>query len=580
MSETANIQTFSDIKLTSKGLRLLAKAQTGKQLKFTRVIIGDGYLPEGQDILTLTSVVHEVPSHQTGTNATSATVDITSCQVVGDGMVNLRTKIRNGDKGFYLRELLYMAEDPDDGEIPFAYTEAGDGANAMPAFDGKSYVIRNIDAAFIISNATNITANITLPSEVTKEEFDAAMSKADKRLDIIENAVFDDEYGMRWTVGASAPEVERCLRKNGTLFTGDNTGLTFSVNPDGSFNSSYSELPIWGEIERVTLQGQVMVRIPKYYIKRETTGGYLYTWVCKKKKVGYRCAAIFLQDDGVTENDYYYVGAYESTNDSLGESASGKYYANDKMTYATGWTITEYRNAAKAIGDGWGITSMAEVGDLWQVLLPMEFGTRDVQSVAAGICSTLRLGDTTNPNLIKPYKTGLCDSVENLHGIAYIYDTSPLGETNTYTGLGINCGANPFVWHGIENPYGGIYKWIDGLTMYNNNIYTSNKRTSFATDAIDNYTTVGYTPTTSGVVKDLGYDESVPYCRLSIESTTTTGVYFADKSIISLTDGYRYAAFGGYYEGRTDVGVWCINIDRKSTYKFSTIGSRLSYTPE
>lgn len=579
MSETTNIQTFSDIKLTSKGLRLLAKAQTGKPLKFTRVIIGDGYLPEGQDILSLTSVVHEVPSHQTGTNATSATVDITSCQVVGDGMVNLRTKIRNGDKGFYLRELLYMAEDPDDGEIPFAYTGAGDGANAMPAFDGKSYVIRNIDAAFITSNANNITANITLPSEVTKEEFDAAMSKANKRLDIIENAVFDDEYGMRWTVGASAPEVERCLRKNGTLFTGDSTGLTFSVNPDGSFASSYSELPIWGEIERVTLQGQVMVRIPKYYIKRETTGGYLYTWVCKKKKAGYRCAAIFLQADG-TENDYYYVGAYESTNDALGQSTTGKYYSNENKGYATGWTITEYRDAAQSIGDGWGITTMAEVGDLWQVLLPMEFGTRDVQSIAAGICATVTVADTTNPNLIKPYQTGLCDKVKNLHGIAHIYDTSPKGESYNYGGqTGINCGANPIVWHGIENPYGSIYKWVDGLTVYNGNVYTTNNRANFITDEITNYTLLGYTPVPNGTVKSLGYEESVPYCQLPIEITSTTGIYFADKWNVNLTNGYYYGTFGGNYESGVEAGVWCMQVNRKATYKHSVVGSRLSYAP-
>ena len=91
---------------------------------------------------------------------------------------------------------------------------------------------------------------------------------------------------MRWTKGASSPEVERCLRKNGILYTGANTNLTFKVNSDGSFESTYSELPIWGEMKRVTLNGQVMVRVPKYYIKREEKDGYQYTWVCRSKKAG------------------------------------------------------------------------------------------------------------------------------------------------------------------------------------------------------------------------------------------------------------------------------------------------------
>lgn len=193
----------------------------------------------------------------------------------------------------------------------------------------------------------------------------AKVDAMDERLQDVEYIVGADEYGMRWTKGASNPEVERCLRKNGVLYTGTNTNLTFKVNSDGSFESTYSELPIWGEMKRVTLNGQVMVRVPKYYIKREEKDGYLYTWVCKSKKAGYRCAGIFLQSDGVTENDYYYIGAYESTNDSLGKSVSGKKYDSAEKPYNTGWTMKEYREAAKKIGSGWGITTIAEVCDFW-----------------------------------------------------------------------------------------------------------------------------------------------------------------------------------------------------------------------
>lgn len=407
------------------------------------------------------------------------------------------------------------------------------------------------------------------------------LDSINRRIAALEN----DEYGMRWVDGASAPEVTRCLRREGMLYTGADTGLTFSINSDGSFKSSYSELPIWGEMKRVTLNSQVMVQIPKYYIKREIVDGYLYTWVCKRKKAGYRCAAIFLQSDGVTENDYYYIGAYESTNDSLGESASGRRYDSDEKAYNTGWTITEYRDAAKAIGDGWGITPIAEACDFWQVLLPMEFGTRDVQDVAAGIVQLVDPPvDEYFPDL--KYRTGMCDSVANLHGIYHLVDNSPAGESYNYKNQsGLNCGANPFVWHGIENPYGCIFKYTDGLTLYNNNWYASNNREVFATGTVDGYTPLTYTPPAGtigngdGYVKALGSFENAPYCQLPTEFTDTEYTYFSDEFYYSTSNGYYYAAFGGNYNFHYSAGVWRFNVNYTATYRYCFCGSRLSYSP-
>lgn len=587
MSDTTEIKSFGPLQLTTKGHRLLAKAQTGVPLNLTRPVIGDGYLAEGQNVLTLTELVNEIPSHQTGTQATSATADLTRKNVIGNGTIAIYIRIKNGDTAFYLREIGLMAEDPDEGEILYAYSTAGDSANSLPAFDGTAHVIRNLCYPLITTNSDNVNVNITLPAEITYDEFQEEFSKVDKRLDVIENVVFDDEYGMRWTTGASAPEVERCIRRNGTLLIGANTGLTFSVNSDGSFASSYSELPIWGEIERIMLKGQVMVRIPKYYIKREVTGDYTYTWVCKKKKAGYRCAAIFLQADG-TENDYYYVGAYESTNDALGVSASGKKYDSEEKPYSTGWTITEYRNAAKAIGDGWGITPMAEVGDLWQVLLPIEFGTRDVQSVAAGVCAIVDPPVDDNFPDVK-YRTGMCDKVKNLHGIIKICENSPANSVsqnyNYNEQTGLNCGANPWVWHGIENPYGCVGKWIDGLTLYNQQWYTSNDREVFATNTVEGYKQLTYTPPEGaidinyGYVKALSSFTNAPYCQLPTEFTDTEYTYFSDEFYYGTGNGYLYGSFGGDFCHNLLAGVWCVFIEYASTYRDSNVGSRLSYSP-
>ena len=80
-------------------------------------------------------------------------------------------KIKNGDTAFYMRELGIIAKDPDEGEILYAYINFGDGASAMPAFDGSTYIVRNIQMSFIVSNAANVEANITLAAEVSYDDF-------------------------------------------------------------------------------------------------------------------------------------------------------------------------------------------------------------------------------------------------------------------------------------------------------------------------------------------------------------------------------------------------------------------------
>lgn len=167
----ANIPTVDTVKLTAKGLQLLAKVQAGATMYFVRAVIGDGFIQEEQDVADLIEMVHEIPSHQTGTTASSATVDLTKAVVEKDGTVSVRVKIKNGDTAFYMRELGIIAKDPDEGEILYAYINFGDGASAMPAFDGSTYIVRNIQMSFIVSNAANVEANITLAAEVSYDDF-------------------------------------------------------------------------------------------------------------------------------------------------------------------------------------------------------------------------------------------------------------------------------------------------------------------------------------------------------------------------------------------------------------------------
>ena len=102
---------FSNMVLTAKGSTLQTKAQSGTtQLNFTRVAIGDGYLPEGAKLEDLTALVEEKQS-----------LDINLISI-DNGLATLRVTFSNSGltTGYYVREFGVFATDPDEGEILFS----------------------------------------------------------------------------------------------------------------------------------------------------------------------------------------------------------------------------------------------------------------------------------------------------------------------------------------------------------------------------------------------------------------------------------------------------------------------------
>ena len=69
---------FINNDITTAGLIVLAKGVAGQKINYTKIVLGDGYLEEGQTPRTLTGVV-----------SPKATIDITKCVVNGDGTVTV-----------------------------------------------------------------------------------------------------------------------------------------------------------------------------------------------------------------------------------------------------------------------------------------------------------------------------------------------------------------------------------------------------------------------------------------------------------------------------------------------------------
>lgn len=144
---------FGGMTLTKEGRNLLAKALTGKDLKFVRVATGDGRLPDGQSIYDMTAMVHPVQD-----------LPIASCTVTGVGTATIQAVMTNQglDMGFFVREMGLFATDPDSGgETLYGYCNAGDEADYMPGQNGPDAVQYLFSLVTVIDQAQNVTAVIS-----------------------------------------------------------------------------------------------------------------------------------------------------------------------------------------------------------------------------------------------------------------------------------------------------------------------------------------------------------------------------------------------------------------------------------
>lgn len=126
---------FGGLVLTNRGRTLQAKAQTGTELKYTRIGIGDGNLGSGS-ILDLNRLINRIKY-----------LDITKIQRRSGGRAIIGGVLSNQEleQGFYFREIGVFAEDPDNGEILYCYANARELAEYIPSAGGPDVIEKAID---------------------------------------------------------------------------------------------------------------------------------------------------------------------------------------------------------------------------------------------------------------------------------------------------------------------------------------------------------------------------------------------------------------------------------------------------
>lgn len=284
----------------------------------------------------------------------------------------------------------------------------------------------------------------------------------------------------------------------------------------------------WSAIEKVTIDGQVMIKIPKFYVKygtipngRENAGKKAH-WVSEKPLSGYHIHPAFVRN-GKTM-DCFYLGAYEAYNAGSNKAGSA---ANQ-----TPWVnIGGFENAktyCKNRGEDWHLQNIYEIAAV-NLLMMIELETPNVQTAIA---------------------TG-----------------------NVSSSAAQATGATAAVWREIHEWWGNVWEHVDGLTVDANGIYQI-----FSNQGDGTYVSTGVTTPASGWITEMSeakgtnFDLSDVFLPSATDGTEGNGTYGDYHWTGKGTVLYR----SGRWRDGSNGGAFAFHVDNGASGSNSTVGLRLA----
>ena len=126
-------------------------------------------------------------------------------------------------------------------------------------------------------------------------------------------------------------------------------------------------------------------------------------------------------------------------------------------------------------------------------------------------------------------------------------------------------------YRGVENVFGHLYKWVDGINIYANRVFTCQNPAQFTDNDSTNYTYRGTAPTSNGWITRLFYGSIIPQSISGAGAGSSTWMcdYYYQST------GWRVADGGGALNGAASAGLWCASFHYSSGNADAVIGARL-----
>lgn len=353
--------------------------------------------------------------------------------------------------------------------------------------------------------------------------------------------------------------------------------------------------------------GQVMVEVPEHYRKTSLNAAQ-----------GYMDTEISLYPfDGAVRVPRYLISAYEASLDRENNVLSsvvnttaryrgGNNTADWDGTYrsllglpATNISLTNFRTYAQNRGAKWGCYDWNMHCDIFW-LFAIEYATLNSQKAfnpnldAAGMhqgglgagVSNISGTSWSNYNSNNPFvPCGFTNSLGNKTGVKTLTFTQEQAEA-----YGSDFSTSVPSYRGIENPFGHIWKWSDGVLCKGDgtkqDFYVSRVRGQYASTLNDSYVkvgsgagAVGYVKAIIGSVQSMAQEQRKYGDLLPSDVTGSSSTYFCD---------YHYEAhtadtiYGGYVGGNADngqlVGFAYVYSNSTPSATKAYVGSRLCWS--
>lgn len=587
---------FRTMVITNKGQALIAKMLGGHAtINFTKISLSDTALTDAQ-ILALTTL-----SGVKQTTGISRIIQTSSAAVQVEGAVTNSSLAT----GYYIRTIALYAQDPDEGEIVYAACGAST-PGWMPPFNGVSTSGCFLKLVTTVQNASSVTVTVDPAAVATIGDIQDLQAQIDD-LQAFIGYTDDDIYGVEAdmvnkvftrlagavgkTPGADFDNLEPWKRKRCNVTDG---GVVVAYYGDAAYSETGAltqAVEIDGVTYAVGTKVQVMVEQPKFYYKvvplltekREGEKGVHMRkgryYVSGTKKAGFKVHPAFVRN-GV-EMDKIYLSAFEG---STYDTSASAYNINDAQTVdftastgdvlasiagakptsgltQSGATRAGFRTLAANRGTGW-TQATVQSATATELLFLIEYASFDMQSkIGIGVTNKTDDGST---NMAE--NTGFTSSLGNATGVA------------TTTG-----GWTVISYRGEENPYGNIWKWIDGINVYNygegsvwiaDHTFADNSKSSPYVDA--KITIAG----ASGYVSAWAYSEDFDWLFIASEvsggSALPVGDYFYQNKA---SNQYTVAILGGDWGFGSKAGGFYWDVNDASSNRYRSIGGRLLYAP-
>lgn len=327
----------------------------------------------------------------------------------------------------------------------------------------------------------------------------------------------DNGWANRWPFNAIKP----CLFKDGVV-VGYLNPNNYAQFEDGSA----------ADITSGTA-GDVMVEFPKMYIKISRDASYQYVEIADEPEAGFTDYPFSYK--GVVK-DKFYIGAYK------GHNLSGKLRSLSGKTPTASQTRATFRGYAQANGAGYEIVPYNKL-ILMQALYLIRFKHLNSQiALGRGNVDDSALKNTGATNTL-----GMC------YG------------KNDATNQQIKC-------NGIEDFWGNIWEWIDGLHTVGTTIYTQDGNfTDNATGAVSRGT---FTANFAGYISDIWGTDELGFFIKEGGSAGSGTTYYCDYG--NCRSGC-VASFGGGWDNASLTGAFHLFVASSPSDAYSSIGARVAF---